>query len=118
VSGRRPSNWYEMDYSQQREWEDNERRHQRVLDDAEYEARRASEEADASHRRQLRQLREEAAYEAESYAEESSNLSRQLGELRWELQHVRAFIESKGLTAECEAFEQAATEPSAGDEED
>lgn len=61
---RRPSNWYAMSYTEQREWESNERAHQDELYYAEQREREARDEADRldrHRRRELASAREERA---------------------------------------------------------
>lgn len=78
----RPSNWYDMGYAQQREWEQNERKHQQALDDAQYDAER--QQRDAEDRLRAANARQRAV------ASERDELADEAGELRQQLAAVRA----------------------------
>lgn len=87
ASGDRPRNWYSMDYVEQREWEDNERKHRRALADAEYDRDRLA----SDHQNEMRRAesrKRELASERDEYAEEAGRLSLQLTELRTELEAI------------------------------
>jgi len=81
---RQPSNWYDMSYSEQVEWTENERKHQRALEDAEYErsqVERAAEQA----RWDAQRAQQSARYERDELAEE-------LAEARQEIERLRQRI--------------------------
>jgi biopolymer transport protein ExbB/TolQ len=80
MSGKKPSNWYEMDYSAQREWERADRERQNL----EYDADRAKEDAERSTRMareaqaDARRIRENANEQAEIDAETIADLESRL----------------------------------------
>lgn len=74
----RPSNWYQMDYAQQCEWERTDRLHREALDDEERRRREVEENAErsrASHRREMMVARQEYASLSEDYDETREQLS-------------------------------------------
>ena len=100
---RRPSNWYAMDYTAQREWEDQDRKRQRALDEAEDDARRAREDAERQGYYDLRRinaLREEA----NEYAEEAGQLTKQNADLRERLRRAEQFIHDRALDDDYRVF--------------
>ena len=60
----KPSNWYDMDYTERREWEKSESERQ----DLEYQARQAQDDTEQARRdaqREVRRMQERASAEAE-----------------------------------------------------
>lgn len=86
ASGRRPRDWYDMTYDQQRAWEREDRRHQEDLYDAEQREREAREEADAADRRRRREL--------SAVREEVSCLSDDLDAARQSLDQAHAELDA------------------------
>lgn len=95
----RPSNWHEMSWNEQREWQ---REQQRVAD-LEYDNDRVRRELEDHQAHCARQARARKAEQEETRSEIES-----LNEERWETQAelnmVREFIEAKGLAQEFEAW--------------
>lgn len=79
----KPSNWYQMDYQEQREWE----KQKQAFDDLEYDRQRAQEAAEqaeqqaARQRRSMQSEREEWGYEYESLVNTISGKDTIIGEL-------------------------------------
>lgn len=64
---RKPSNWWQMDYDERKEWE----RNKQAFEDAEYDRQRAQEAADNAHaeaQRLRRSMQEERASQYEEYS--------------------------------------------------
>lgn len=80
----KPSNWYDMDYEQQREWEAAERACQREKDELQCQAEQAQEDTDAARRRATRAI--EAAHE------DYSNLSASYDSLSDENEELKARV--------------------------
>jgi hypothetical protein len=100
---RRPSNWYDMDYTAQREWEDADRKRQRELQDAEDDARRAREDAEREHISALRRHRA-LTNERDEYAEEAGQLAQELRDLRGKLARAEQFIHDRALDDDYRVF--------------
>lgn len=91
--GKKPSNWYEMDYSEQKEW----KRQQQAIESAEYDARQAKDQADADisrMRRQMQSERESRREEYEAVYEEYREVSYDFDRL---LKVVEACLGTKGV---------------------
>ncbi len=84
----RPSNWYDMTYSDQMAWERTDREHRRAVEDAEYEADRQREDARREAERAEHAQRVLRA-ERDEYAEETSDLSEKNQKLREEVRMLR-----------------------------
>ena len=79
-----PSNWYNMDYSEQREW----KKQQQAIEDAEYDARRAKEDADneiSNARRQAQRDLQEYRNSASSEYEELNECYQEVLEDRYDM---------------------------------
>lgn len=81
---RKPSNWYEMSWDEQREWN----RRERAREDAEDEARRARDDAEAANRRASRERREAQSRES-GIREEMAGIQEDYGHLEETLCEVR-----------------------------
>lgn len=80
----KPSNWYNMDYTERKEWENN----QRAIEDAEYNQRRAEQDAEDA-RAQAQQARRNYERQEEANQEEYYFMSSELIEARTSLAEAR-----------------------------
>lgn len=92
----RPSNWYSMDYAEQREWEDRERQHRADMESAEWERQRAEDDHRAEMRRAEARKRE-LAYERDCEAEANATLAEALRDWKARALKAEAFIIGRGL---------------------
>jgi hypothetical protein len=95
----RPSDWYNWSYDQQQAWQ----RQERERDDEEYR-RREAEDALEREQRERRRQKEEYRNELESERDYRNGIIEEcrVANDRW--QRALRFIESKGLTAEYNAW--------------
>ena len=83
----KPSNWYNMDYTERKEWEKN----QRAIEDAEYNAqekveqtRRDYERKASQQRNEMRSIEEDYGYEIDNLNTRMTILSERIAELETE----------------------------------
>lgn len=84
----KPSNWYQMDYSEQQQW----KKQQQAIEDAEYDARQARQNAEdemfAARRQYQRDLQAERISASEEYNELSEYCEYIKGLLREYIIHL------------------------------
>lgn len=82
---RKPNNWYQLDYDQQQEW----RRAEREVDDAEYDVRMMREESDREQsciRKQMNESRDECQREI-------NDIQRELTCVKWKRDRLQEALE-------------------------
>jgi DNA repair exonuclease SbcCD ATPase subunit len=96
---RKPNDWYQMSYEQQRSWE----KQNRALEDLEYEKDRAREEAERSdrHAHELKRDLERAKSERDERVDERVD---EVDALEEELSTYRRFIEAEALEQQFNAW--------------
>lgn len=96
---RKPENWYQLGYPEQRAWERQERERQ----DLEYERDQAREEMERSDRDRKR-LKEDYRNEMASAQDQRDELAGELAEWKESARERWSFIKFKGLTEEFEVW--------------
>ena len=86
---RKPNNWYQLDYDQQQEW----RRAEREVDDAEYNARMVREESDREQSRIRKYYQHENNESRDECQREINDIQRELTCVKWKRDRLQEALE-------------------------